>query len=111
MQDIKLTNCNIHSCLVNVKHQGAWGTVCSRGITSTAANLICKELGYPKSKMVGRAGGGTGSIWLDRVSCTGNEVSITMCSHRRWGRTHCGHNQVEICPVLQIMVISGLYEF
>lgn len=36
-------------------------------------------------------GNGIGSIWLDEVSCTGNESSIVDCSHTEWGISDCTH--------------------
>ena len=37
-------------------------------------------------------GQGTGSILLDDVQCTGNEVSIFSCYHNSIGLHDCGHN-------------------
>ena len=38
-------------------------------------------------------GQGSGSILLDDVQCTGNEVSIFSCSHNSIGSHNCGHSE------------------
>lgn len=38
-----------------------------------------------------RYGLGTGEIWLDEVSCLGNETSIDQCNKEKWGQHNCGH--------------------
>ena len=36
-------------------------------------------------------GNGVGSIWLDEVSCRGDESSLVNCSHTDWGVNDCTH--------------------
>lgn len=36
---------------------------------------------------------GTGQIWLDQVSCVGNETSIEQCFHWVWGEHNCAHTE------------------
>lgn len=38
-------------------------------------------------------GQGQDPIWLDDVTCTGNEASLLDCHHNDWGRTNCGHDE------------------
>ena len=40
-----------------------------------------------------RFGRGSGSIFLDDVSCTGTESSLLSCSHRGIGVHNCGHSE------------------
>ena len=38
-------------------------------------------------------GQGSGSIWLDNVECTGNEIQLIACSHNAIGSHNCNHLQ------------------
>jgi len=63
--------------------------VCQDGFSNAAATVCCKQLGLlGPGVAVGRAfyGAGSGPIWLDDVSCVGNEPDLDSCSHSEWGR-------------------------
>lgn len=79
---------------LEVKFQGEWGTVCDDGWDSNDAAVACKQLGCPTAVIaIGRvnASEGTGNIWLDRVSCHGNESAVWQCKHHEWGKHYCNH--------------------
>jgi len=38
-------------------------------------------------------GAGSGRVWLDEVSCTGNELSIEQCPKNAWGEHNCDHTE------------------
>lgn len=38
-------------------------------------------------------GQGPGPIWLDDVTCTGNENSLLNCRIKPWGVQNCMHNE------------------
>ena len=81
---------------VEVYYNNAWGTVCDVGWGLKDATVVCRELGFPgaiSSHCCAAFGQGTGPIWLSDVRCTGNEASLSICSHRGWGRHSCGHTQ------------------
>lgn len=35
----------------------------------------------------------TGRIWLDNLSCSGTERSVTECASRGWGNSDCTHDE------------------
>ncbi|XP_076379231.1 uncharacterized protein LOC143259719 isoform X2 [Megalopta genalis] len=81
---------------VEVRHHGVWGTVCDDDFSKAAATVICRSLGYEGNAMVkkdGFFGPGEGPIWLDEVSCRGNETQLNRCRHNSWGRHNCDHNE------------------
>ena len=98
-ETMRLTSCSASSCLVQVRHQSEWGSICGQGVGQAAAKLICKEMGFPGVKRVEEAGRGSGRIWLSDLSCVGDEISATMCSHREWGNAGtCNHlNDLGVC--------------
>ncbi|XP_066275078.1 uncharacterized protein [Branchiostoma lanceolatum] len=73
---------------------GEWGTICDDDFDLTAANVVCRQLGYGKAESYGNSaefGQGNGSIWLDDVRCAGDEESLLDCSSNGWGENNCGH--------------------
>ena len=88
-----------------------WGTVCDDYWDNDDAKIVCRMLNYPSSgkyiysiyyviilssdaiaRGSGYFGEGSGSILLDNVQCTGNEVSIFSCTHNMIGSNDCSHN-------------------
>ncbi|XP_053184075.1 macrophage receptor MARCO isoform X2 [Scomber japonicus] len=78
---------------VEVMSQGTWGTVCDDAFDSVDGKVVCKMLGYQRASNVYPAGGGTGTIWLDELRCTGTETSIFSCPHAGLGVNNCNHNE------------------
>ena len=87
---------------MEVWHEGEWGTVCDDGLIeqykdgsaeapykngNAVANVVCRELGFETghpiatTNMTGARG--TGTIWLDDVTCNGYEASLLDCE-KRW---------------------------
>ena len=79
---------------VEIFHDGQWGTVCNDGFITEEARVVCRQLGYYGGRVsISRIIEGTGQIWLDDVNCSGNELSLAACEHRRWGVNNCGHHE------------------
>lgn len=55
--------------------------------------MICKQLGFSRFVSYGLGyGKGNGPIWLNNLTCTGQESSIAACNHNGWGVHSCSHN-------------------
>ncbi|MBU1238821.1 DUF4215 domain-containing protein [Myxococcota bacterium] len=85
---------------IEVLHNNVWGTICDDGLNYGAAggplfaSVACGELGFTSAGSVGdypSAYQGTDPIWLDEVSCTGTETSVTDCPASAWGSHNCSH--------------------
>ena len=80
---------------VEVNYNGEWGTVCDDGWSSIDAGVVCRQLGFGSSgSSYSRAyfGQGSGPIWLNYVTCVGNESMLLSCGHLGVGITRsCSH--------------------
>nr|XP_055037256.1 uncharacterized protein LOC129425315 [Misgurnus anguillicaudatus] len=94
---LRLVNGSDSCCgRVEILHNGQWGTVCDDNWDLTDADVVCKQLNCgraisaPKREAFGQ---GSGVIWLDDVGCSGNENTLTQCSHRGLGQHNCNHSK------------------
>ena len=58
--------------------------------------MVCRQLGFAVALQAYQGSSvpdGSGQIWLDDVTCSGTESSITDCSHRGWGIHNCHHSE------------------
>ncbi|KAK9539798.1 hypothetical protein VZT92_002296 [Zoarces viviparus] len=94
---VRLANGN-GSCSgrVEIFHRGQWGTVCDDAWDLVDAQVVCAQLGCGRvlsAPQNARFGQGTGPIWLDDVTCRGNESELSECSHRGFGSHDCYHSE------------------
>ncbi|XP_055503071.1 lysyl oxidase homolog 4-like [Leucoraja erinacea] len=85
-----------HEGRVEIFYQGAWGTVCDDDFNIHSATVICKQLGYEGAlnwAHSAKYGQGTGTIWLDNLSCRGEETSVESCTSNGWGIHDCRHSE------------------
>ena len=80
---------------VEIYHDGEWGTVCDDRFTSDDAAVVCRQLGLAGGQAHTRAhfGAGTGTIWMDDVSCGGGESRLADCPFGGWGLHNCRHSE------------------
>ena len=81
---------------VEILYNGKWGTVCDDDWDIEDARVVCRQLGFGNAISALQGGSvpsGFGTIWLDDVSCSGYEKSLSSCSHNGWGDENCGHSE------------------
>ncbi|XP_059146362.1 low-density lipoprotein receptor-related protein 4-like [Physella acuta] len=88
---------NPYEGTVSVYYNGVWGTVCEDNWSADDARVVCGMLGYRGNGATGTQGGwflpGQAQIWLDDVTCSGTETSLSQCTHGAWGVSNCAHNE------------------
>ena len=93
---IRLVGGGINSGRVEVYHNGQWGTVCDHGWDIDDAKVVCRQLGFPNASYaphVAAYGQGSDLIWMDDVTCQGDEASLFACTHAGWGVHNCNHSE------------------
>ncbi|NWW90241.1 DMBT1 protein, partial [Rhynochetos jubatus] len=81
---------------VEVFYNNQWGTVCDDNWGLSDAQVVCRQLGCGVALLaLGSAhfGWGSGPIWLDDVSCTGQETDFSECKAKTWGIHNCHHGE------------------
>ena len=75
--------------LVEVFHNGQWGTVCNTNWNYHSAFVACRTAGFNTAVQAvtdtSYYGRGNGTVWLDNVQCVGTEESLFDCSRNNWG--------------------------
>ena len=94
-----LPNCGT----VEVFYDEEWGTICGSNFDERSAHIVCTQLGYRDAltfyyEPVVLTGSGEGPIWLDELTCSGNDSSLIECSHNGWGICNCTHaDDIAVC--------------
>ncbi|KAI4872555.1 hypothetical protein NFI96_018839, partial [Prochilodus magdalenae] len=77
-------------------HNNQWGVVCDDQWDIRDAQVICRQLGCGSA--LSADGGtvfsaGSGTVWMNRVKCRGNEIHLWDCPHSLKSHTDCSHRQ------------------
>ncbi|XP_052232925.1 adhesion G protein-coupled receptor B3-like isoform X18 [Dreissena polymorpha] len=93
--NVRLSGGGVNWGLVEVLHDGEWGTVCNHYIDLNFADVLCSQLGMHNGDILltDEFRKGAGKIWLDDVKCSGVELTIVNCTHTQWGYSNCGHHE------------------
>ena len=90
---------------VEIFYNNQWGTICDDAWDINDANVVCRQLRFPKASRAFRGAHhnqGSGPIWMDDVVCSGSESYLYDCRHRGWGNHDCTHSRdasVECFPI------------
>ncbi|XP_064032270.1 LOW QUALITY PROTEIN: deleted in malignant brain tumors 1 protein-like [Pogoniulus pusillus] len=79
---------------VEIFYSNQWGTICDDSWDLNAAAVVCRQLGCGlalSAPLAARFGMGEGPIWLDDVSCTGEESDLLACRAKTWSIHNCNH--------------------
>jgi len=81
---------------VYIGANGQWSTICDDGWDIRDADVVCRQLGYPRAIAAvtdsNTFGLGEGSILLSEVDCLGNETMILSCPTTR-SDINCNHSE------------------
>lgn len=116
--EVRLSNDNgkKHEGRIEVKVYGVWGYICDDKFDMTAANVLCKELGFkmgaselrlnsyyaPSEAMTD---GDDAVFIMDEVKCYGNETTLKQCDFNGWGVHDCNADEV-VGVVCKIPIMS-----
>lgn len=98
---------------LEVQWNNEWGTVCNTEFSAQSADVICRELGFmggfPLSPASVPPANTSTSIYLSKLSCTGQEGSIDTCSMGTLGDSSgCDHSaDVGVICALSTATITG----
>ena len=99
---------------VEIYHENKWGTICDDRWGMEEANVTCKQYGYPLGAQYWYSnayfGKGNGTIWLDDVTCFGNETKLMNCRHNGWEGHNCRHYE-DVAVVCRMEGTSKLKNF
>ncbi|XP_067683540.1 oncoprotein-induced transcript 3 protein-like isoform X2 [Haliotis asinina] len=88
-----------HTGLVQITHEGRTGLVCDDGFDVHAAEIACRQAGYPttnpKIVVAGKFHALPPSMTyiLDDIKCFGNEATLSDCQHSPWFVEDCGSGE------------------
>ncbi|XP_073694674.1 scavenger receptor cysteine-rich domain-containing protein DMBT1-like [Garra rufa] len=93
---------------VEVFRAGQWGTVCDDSWDASDAAVVCRQLGCGTVLEVKNAayfGQGSGTVWMNNVTCFGNEPTLMNCPYNATPNK-CGHDKDAgvICGSVKVLL-------
>ena len=86
-----------HEGRIEILYADVWGAICDDLFNLAAANVVCRQLGYPGAVRIASSyGSDSTQIWLDDVQCIGNETSIVQCSHSGFNIYDCNFDADQV---------------
>nr|XP_054765121.1 deleted in malignant brain tumors 1 protein-like [Lytechinus pictus] len=82
--------------IVEILHDGSWGTICDDDWDLRDVRVVCRMLGFDgalEAPRSARFGHGSGPIHLLFVGCDGTEDNLADCSHVGIGRFSCSQSR------------------
>nr|XP_033817875.1 scavenger receptor cysteine-rich type 1 protein M130-like isoform X2 [Geotrypetes seraphini] len=101
-----------HRCAgrLEVFHDNQWGTVCDDFWDIVDAAVVCKQLDCgPAISALSKAffGKGAGPIWLETVTCVGNESLISECESEEMRGNRCSHDEDAGVVCAEVKLLGG----
>uniref|UniRef100_A0A8C4REC6 SRCR domain-containing protein n=1 Tax=Erpetoichthys calabaricus TaxID=27687 RepID=A0A8C4REC6_ERPCA len=81
---------------VEILYGDTWGTVCDDSWDLKDAQVVCKQVGCGTAlsrETRPSFGQGNGTIWLNKVTCSGTEDHLWDCQHSLLRQNNCTHEQ------------------
>ncbi|XP_052086344.1 deleted in malignant brain tumors 1 protein-like isoform X15 [Mytilus californianus] len=78
---------------LEINYAGEWGTVCDWNFDNVDAAVACRQMGYCSGIKIpsSHVQDGEGTIWLNRLACTGSESKLLNCTYNA-DTSGCRHN-------------------
>lgn len=98
--------------LVEIRHEGKWGTICDDSTNVTRVGKIaCLEVGYNDCVFPDMGGSGQigpGKTWLDEMDCNATDTKLTDCHHHPWGKHNCNKDENIVIKCANRIPVAGV---
>ncbi|XP_063406054.1 neurotrypsin-like [Mytilus trossulus] len=87
---------------LEILYNDTWGTVCDDDFDNIDASVACRQLGYCSGILLRSefVNDGNETIWLDDVTCSGNESRLIDCTYDKSHNCHHGEDVGIDCDVI-----------
>ncbi|XP_076082455.1 neurotrypsin-like [Mytilus galloprovincialis] len=87
---------------LEILYNDTWGTVCDDDFDNIDASVACRQLGYCSGILLRSefVTNGNETIWLDDVTCSGNESRLIDCTYTKSHNCHHGEDVGIDCDVI-----------